>query len=183
MDEKQKAIRLKVTYQLQKGVDRVIDVLDTATLEDLHLTILAAFELTAGEMASFWLCGGQGYLREQEIPMIRMVDETTGETSASMRDVRTQDAIHDRRPYLVYEYDMLLMWVFHIEFVEWASVLHGMDYPLLVEEKGKMPNLELARASILSESSEGFINNEYYKDDNDDDDYRFEDLEGEYGNY
>ena len=97
-----KALRLKVYFENNPKIERVIDIETTGTLEDLHLTILAAFDFNAGEMASFWMVNDLLWLRTQEIPMIRVKDEITGEESASMEDVKTIDVINVNRKALIY---------------------------------------------------------------------------------
>ena len=149
-----KAIRLKIFFENLNKIERVVDVAYGTTLEHLHLTILAAFEFSAGEMASFWLCDPNDWLREQEVPMIRIKEEGSEEESACMSDVEVFAAINAQRPYLIYEYDMLLMWVLRIEFVEVVDQIESMGYPVLVSDQGKVPNADEARAKLLADSVE-----------------------------
>lgn len=149
-----KAIRLKVFFEKLEKVERVVDVEYDATLEHLHLTILAAFELSAGEMASFWLCSPNDWEREQEVPMIRIKEEGSDEESASMADVDIIAAVNENRPFLIYEYDMLLMWVLRIQFIEVVDQIAGMGYPALVSDQGKVPNADEARAKLLQDSGD-----------------------------
>ena len=148
-----KALRLKVYFENNPKIERVIDIETTGTLEDLHLTILAAFDFNAGEMASFWMVNDLLWLRTQEIPMIRVKDEITGEESASMEDVKTIDVINVNRKALIYEYDMLLMWVLRIEYLDTVDKIASMAYPVLVAESGKVPNADQARIDLLEENS------------------------------
>ncbi|MBI1184501.1 hypothetical protein GC194_09525 [bacterium] len=178
----QKAIRLKIYFEKETTIERVVDIdLDT-TLEDLHLTILAAFDFNAGEMASFWLCNTK-WERQQEIPMIRIVEEGSEIESACMSDVKTVAAINQERPSLIYEYDMLLMWVLRIEFVEITDKIASMAYPVLVHENGKVPNPDEARSKLLEENSTDHIAEDLFREGGGDDDYFYEDFEGEYDDY
>lgn len=171
-----KAIRLKIFFENLNKVERVVDVAFDSTLEHLHLTILAAFEFSAGEMASFWLCDPQDWIREQEVPMIRIQEEGSDEESACMADVEVIAAINGERRYLIYEYDMLLMWVLRIEFIEMVDQIESMEYPVLVSDQGKIPNVDEARTKLLEDSSEN-DDEDAFKDGGGYDDYD-EDFSG-----
>lgn len=183
------AIRLKVYFENDTNIERVVDVDYHCTLEDLHLTILAAFEFSAGEMASFWLCDNL-WVREQEVPMIRMFDDEEGEESASMADVETFAAINMQRPFLIYEYDMLLMWVLRIEYVETVAKIETLDYPVLVADKGTVPNADEAKAKLLTDASntdtsesETSEEDDIFEDGGGYDQYGAEDSESQYPDY
>lgn len=177
------AIRLKICFESDANIERVVDVDYNSTLEDLHLTILAAFEFSAGEMASFWLCNEE-WTREQEVPMIRMFDEERGEESASMADVETYAAINNERKFLIYEYDMLLMWVLRIEYIETIAKIESLTYPVLVADKGKVPNADEARGKLLTEAStETNDDSDIFKEGGGYDEYDIDDSESEYSDY
>ena len=180
--DQNKALRLKIYFDNDTNVERVIDIDLTATLEDLHLTILAAFELTAGEIAAFWLCN-ENWQREQEIPMIRMMDEENDEESACMSDVEVVAAINMSRPNLIYEYDMLLMWVLKVEYIEQIDKIASMEYPVLVSEQGKAANPDQARGQLLLDNNPESIANDLLKESGDLDDYGSDDLDSEYDDY
>ena len=178
-----KAIRLKIYFERDNDIERVVDIDSQSTLEDLHLTILAAFEFSAGEMASFWLCNNM-WEREQEVPMIRIKDEESQEECASMSDVETIGAINNERRFLIYEYDMLLMWVLRIEFIEIVNQIEGMEYPVLVADKGTVPNADEARGKLLMNSSEDDAEeSDMFKEGGGFDDYDIDDIESEYSDY
>lgn len=181
--DQNKALRLKIWFESDEKIERVIDIDFNATLEDLHLTILAAFELSAGEIASFWLCN-RDWQREQEIPMIRMTDEDSDEESACMSDVETFAAINVNRPNLIYEYDMLLMWVLKIKHVEQVNKISSMTYPVLVAETGKTPDPGAAREKLLLENNPSSIADDLLREGGGfDDDYSDEDINSEYEDY
>lgn len=157
MSNKQ-ALRLKISFEKDDKVERTVDIQPDSSLEDLHLTIMAAFELSPGEMASFWLIDGDNnWDRTQEVPMIRM-EQGDGEESASMRDVEIAAATNADRPRLIYEYDMLLMWVFKIEFEKMSDMVEHMEYPVLISDKGKLPNTDQARAEMLNSTDMNQLN-------------------------
>lgn len=176
-----KALRLKIYLSNDNNIERVVDIDYTSTLEDLHLTILAAFELNAGEMASFWLCEN-GFNRTQEVPMLRIEDEESKEESACMSDVETFAAINPDRKQLIYEYDMLLMWEVKIEFIESVDKIASMSYPVLVTESGKVPNPDEARAIMLIENTTESIADDLLRESGDSEDYK-DDIDSEYDDY
>lgn len=179
-----KAIRLKIYFERETNIERVVDIDYQSTLEDLHLTILAAFDFSAGEMASFWLCN-EMWTREQEVPMIRMFDEESKEESASMADVETFAAINKERPFLIYEYDMLLMWVLRIEYQETVDKIPTMEYPVLVSDKGSVPNAEEARGKLLTDASNTDMSSDsdIFKEGGGYDQYDVDDSDSEYPDY
>jgi hypothetical protein len=179
--DQNKALRLKIYKGDDDKIERVVDVDLESTLEDLHLTILAAFELNAGVMASFWLCEN-GFNRTQEVPMLRIEDEESKEESACMSDVTTYAAINAERKSLIYEYDMLLMWEFKIEYIEQVDKIASMSYPVLVDERGKLGNPDEARAKMLAENTTDSIADDLLRDSGDSSDYD-EGMDSEYGDY
>ncbi len=176
-----RALRLKIYFSNKPKIERVIDIDFDSTLEDLHLTILAAFELNAGEMASFWLCNNY-WGREQEVPMIRIEDEESKEESACMSDVKTMAAVNNDRKNLIYEYDMLLMWELKIEYIESVSKIAGMVYPVLVSESGKVPNADEERAKMLLENDNESIADDLLREGGGFEDYE-DDFDSEYDDF
>ena len=174
-----KALRLKIYFENETNIERIVEVEGNSTLEDLHLTIMAAFELSAGEMSSFWLSDKNTWQREQEIPMIRMIEGEGGEESASMADVQTASAVNEQRPCLIYEYDMLLLWVLRIEFMEVKEKQTQIGYPVLIRELGKAPNADKARAKLLSENTAEQIAEDLLKEGGNEDDYGLDGVESD----
>ncbi|MFY0673335.1 MAG: hypothetical protein JXQ87_08015 [Bacteroidia bacterium] len=179
--DQNKALRLKIYKGNDENVQRVVDIDIESNLEELHLTILAAFELNAGEMASFWLCEN-GFNRTQEVPMLRIEDEESKEESACMSDVKTYAAINNTCKSLIYEYDMLLMWEFKIEYIEQVNKIASMSYPVLVEEMGKVENPDEARAKLLAENTTESIANDLLREGGGFEDYD-ESIDSEYEDY
>lgn len=181
--EKGLAARLTITFSDEREVTRVVDVPLEEKLEYLHLTILAAFELNAGELASFWMTE-RHWERSQEIPMLRIEDEQTGEESACMSDVPIFSVINEERTQLIYVYDMLLMWEFKIEWIESPKIIDGMDYPVLVDESGKMPIADKARAEMInSENSDDLSRDLLGEDGGYEDDIDFDSIDADQDDY
>lgn len=151
------ACRLKVTFSKDESVYRVVDVPKDKDLEFLHLTMLASFGLSPGEIASFFVVQKGTWNRMMEIPMIKTYDpDEKGEEKielACMEDVEIGNAIGQELPQLIYEYDSMLQWEFKVEWVEDREKSDRFDYPILVEEGGKAPDQNLAKIAFISDNT------------------------------
>lgn len=144
------ATRLKIYFEKEPNIERVIEVPKNETLEFLHLSILAAIDFAAGEYASFWLTAENTWTRSAEVPLTNMDDLKDGEEpTACMKDVPILAAINEKQNKLIYEYDMLLMWQFKIEWLGDFPKNTQFDYPILVSEKGKAPNQNEAEKQFM----------------------------------
>jgi hypothetical protein len=108
---------LMITLDDEKNdVIRQLVVEGQSSLFDLHQSIVEAFELNPGEMASFYHVEGNWEMSE-EIPMEKF-DEKSPIRAMSECSVEDIFLNNDR---LVYVYDFLSLWTFFIERVKTAE--------------------------------------------------------------
>ncbi|MCB0737783.1 MAG: hypothetical protein KDC92_09745 [Bacteroidetes bacterium] len=147
-------MRLKITFEKDATIMRVVDVPKDKNLEFLHLTILACLELSPGEITSFWL-SDNNWGRTVEIPLIQDStvpdDGKEHEKMAVMEDVPIAEAINEHMPKLIYEYDPMIQWSFKIEFIEYRAESDQFEYPILVQENGKAPDHNLAKIAFINQ--------------------------------
>lgn len=108
---------LMITLDDEKNdVIRQLVVEGQSSLFDLHQSIVEAFKLNPGEMASFYYVEGNWEMSE-EIPMEKF-DEKSPIRAMSECNVEDIFLENDR---LVYVYDFLSLWTFFIERVKTAE--------------------------------------------------------------
>jgi len=119
-----------------EDVYRDIEIQDTATLEDLHNTIVQSFDFDGLEMASFYLTDeelNQGL----EIPLFNMEEEK--KANNLMSNTLVKDVISQEKPNLLYVYDFLNMWRFLISLMETGDEAPGIEYPQVAYAQGIRP--------------------------------------------
>jgi len=131
-------IRLRVIVDIEEDVFRDIIIGRTASLEDLHRGILAAFEFGEGEMASFFQ-SDEDWGRGREIPLMDMGMNDAGIPFPSMRTTAVEDMVSQANDRMVYVYDFLRMWCFYVEIVGLEEG-ETPEYPLLAQEFGNAPD-------------------------------------------
>lgn len=179
------ASRLRITFQNDESVSRVVDVPKDKSLEFLHLTAMACYGLSPGEIASFYIVNQDNWEKTAEVPQVRVYDPDqhgNQQESACMEDVLIKDAINGKDQKLIYEYDSMLQWGFKVEWIEDREKSTDFDYPILVQESGKLPDHQLAKVTFLNTHASDedlretkILQNGQGYPDLDDDDFEFED--------
>ena len=131
-------IRFRVIIDIEEDVFRDILIGRTASLEDFHRGILAAFDFGEGEMASFFQ-SDEHWGRGREVPLMDMGMDDMGNAYPSMRTTAIEEIASKANDRMVYVYDFLRMWCFYVEVI---SVEEGdtPEFPLLAQEFGEAPD-------------------------------------------
>ena len=124
-------IKLRITLESKEDVFRELIIDENLNLEDLHKSIIQNFQLNEFEMASFYQTDSNLNLGIE----ISLFDtsEKAGDTLV-MNQVSITSLLHSSETQLIYVYDFLKMWRFHIQFIE-----HKEEEVNLISI-GSMPN-------------------------------------------
>jgi hypothetical protein len=164
-------LKIRVVLDHDDQVFRDIEVETSGSMEDLHETILAAFNITNDQMASF-------YESDEEWnkgPEIALMDMGTSEEPVSlMTDTSIQDKLVERSR-LLYVYDFLNLRIFYVEVISLAAKEAALEYPRVVMGLGEMPEIEdpfdldsLMEGIDLSERRDSVKVDDDFDDDSDD---------------
>lgn len=131
-------LRFRVIIDIEEDVFRDILIGRTASLEDFHRGILAAFDFGEGEMASFFQ-SDEHWGRGREVPLMDMGMDDMGNPYPSMRTTAIEEIVSAANDRMVYVYDFLRMWCFYVEVI---GVEEGdtPEFPLLAQEFGEAPD-------------------------------------------
>ena len=131
-------LRFRVIIDIEEDVFRDILIGRTASLEDFHRGILAAFDFGEGEMASFFQ-SDEHWGRGREVPLMDMGMDDMGNAYPSMRTTAIEEIASKANDRMVYVYDFLRMWCFYVEVI---GVEEGdtPEFPLLAQEFGEAPD-------------------------------------------
>ena len=102
---------IQVHLEYKKDVIRDIEINSSSNLEELHRTILIAFELDKNELASFYITNDEFELL-QEIPLFSMEDKEN--SMLGMSDIILSSILKREGSQLLYIYDFMKMWRFLI---------------------------------------------------------------------
>jgi hypothetical protein len=152
---------VRAILNTEEDIFRDVALSSTATLEQAHHAIAAAFDLNPGQMASFYRTDAE-WNQGDEIPLMSM-DPAVG---PSMAALHVGDVLGAPGQRLLFVYDFLEMWSFLVEFVRHED--RECSEPEVVLSYGARPE----SAPELQYGGGGFSGN-----DGDD----FEDDEDEYG--
>jgi len=126
-------IKLRVTLESKEDVIRELIIDEKLNLENLHKSIIQNFQLNEFEMASFYQTDSNLNLGIE----ISLFDtsEKAGDILV-MNQVSINSLLHSSETQLIYVYDFLKMWRFHIQFIENKKAGEGED----LISVGSMPN-------------------------------------------
>jgi hypothetical protein len=140
---------------------REIEIESNSTFEEFHYAILEAVGLQGEELASFYLCDSL-WNKDKEITLLDMSEEEN--KIDIMSECKLKNYISDHDQKLIYEYDFLNMWTFHIELVKVKPPQPKTKYPLCVRKVGKLTPRSKTNNSFLpsdiEESDFGFSEKE-----------------------
>jgi hypothetical protein len=108
-------IKLRITLESKQDVIRELVLDSELNLEQLHQEIIKHFNLNEFEMASFYIADTNLDLG-QEIPLFDTSEK--GNEVITMNQMIISSVLHSPESQLIYVYDFLNMWRFHIQFVE-----------------------------------------------------------------
>ena len=128
--------KFRLILDTKEDIIREIAIAKEFTLEDLHETILSAFEINGKEMASFYHTD-QNWVQGDEIPLFNMSEQVGGLTQ--MRDYKIEFIFNNVNKKMIYVYDFLNLWTFFVEYVEDFETNENKSIPLLLFSLGEMP--------------------------------------------
>jgi len=130
--------RFKVTFEDYDDVSRDVEIRANQTFEDLHYAIHSYIGFDASKSASFFISDDH-WKRGKEISN-RDLRGGDKETVAPFRNSRLYDFIADPHQKILYQFDPLEKWSFHIELVKiLPGEEFGVIYPRCVKSIGEAP--------------------------------------------
>jgi hypothetical protein len=147
-----KVFKLRVLLDSEGTVFRDIEIKANQTFEELHNTILDAFEFDGNEMASFYL-SNDNWDKGKEIPLVDLEDEEDTE-GKSMSNTLISDHVSTMNQKLIYVYDFLKMWCFYVEVLGISEENKKEVYPFVSMTFGDAPS-EDSREADYSEDFDG----------------------------
>ena len=126
-------IILRITLESELDVIREFIINEKLNLEELHLEIIKIFNLDKFEMASFFLTDDNLNLL-QEITLV----ETEEENNMVMKNVKITSILNASNPSIIYIYDFMNMWRFHIQFVKKENLSY-IEQTKCLYSKGNLP--------------------------------------------
>ena len=126
--------KFRVVIDHEKDVFRDIEIQGSQNFEDLHGAIISAFDFRGDQMASFYM-SNESWEKGQEIGLMDMsFGEETG--PPTMNSALIEQFVKEKDQKILYVYDFLKMWRFHIQFIENKKAGEGED----LISVGAMPN-------------------------------------------
>ena len=117
----------------QADIFRDIEISSEDTFEDFHNTIVQAFALNSGEMASFYKSDDH-WNQGDEISLFAVDEKAFVMSDWSLKQMCTE--VGDK---LLYIFDFLNMWTFYVELMKINEPKSGESYPRLIYSEGIMP--------------------------------------------
>lgn len=117
----------------QADIFRDIEISSEDTFEDFHNSIIQAFALDTGEMASFYK-SDEHWNQGDEISLFPVNDQ-----AFVMGDWHLEQMCSETGDKFLYIFDFLNMWTFYVELMEIGEPKSGESYPRLIYSEGIMP--------------------------------------------
>lgn len=141
---------IRISAQDQENVYREVLLPNDITFEDFHFAILDAFELEAGEMASFYI-SNKNWTKKQEITLMDMgMDEEKKDDTNKvllMSDLKLSDVIDEKQQHFLYLYDFFFCNNFTVEVL--STMEDQTIEPLLVESVGEFKSNDDALTELM----------------------------------
>lgn len=143
----------KISPISDKEVYREIQIPTNYSFEDFHHSILDAFEIQPGEMASFYTADEQ-FSKGLEITLMDMNVNEDEAVNLLMKDVPLDRIIKEKIFHFVYDYDFLFLKSFHVHL---SKIVENRDddVVLLVDSKGKYKVDQSQFTDFLMEDLDG----------------------------
>jgi hypothetical protein len=154
-------IKLRIILETKEDVIREIAISKQENLEQLHHSIIKHFNLDEFEMASFYRCNANLELGEE----ISLFDTSeNGIPSNIMNNNSISSILFKEESQLVYVYDFLKMWRFHIQFVEENENLESGCIKSVGEVPDQAPeiNFEEERKEEFNPNGDAFDDSEEF---------------------
>ncbi|MDC0249626.1 plasmid pRiA4b ORF-3 family protein [Flavobacteriales bacterium] len=125
---------IQVYLEYEEDVIRDIEISSTSNLEELHYSIITAFQLKKNELASFYITNKEFELL-QEIPLLN-VDEKENPMLV-MNKIIISSILTKQGDQLLYVYDFMKMWRFLITLIEKKK--ETISQPKCIKSVGEIP--------------------------------------------
>ena len=155
-----KGFTFKISAESQKKVFREVLIPENMNFEDFHFAILDAFEIDAGEMASFYVSDSQ-WQKNKEITLMDMGATEEGKNTALMQDTLVCNHASKVKDRLLYVYDFLFCKDFKLELI--AVEAHSDGIPMLLKSEGQYASSNSQVNDLENLILEGFEQNEEFQ--------------------
>ena len=142
--------RFRVLLQHEnEDIFRDIDIELTDTLQNLHDSIQDAFEFDNSQMASFYL-SNDDWEKGEELTLFDM-NEPGAEDIRMMNEATIANTFAGEGDKLLYVFDFMNIWTFHVELVQVLKASPKISYPAIVHFVGKAPNQYTKSAAMQNQ--------------------------------
>lgn len=163
---------IRAILDSEEDVIRDIAIKSDASLFDLHMAIVDAFNLHKDEMSSFFR-SNDAWEQGEEISMMEFDPDMK---SNALERVTLHGGFEEKASKMLFVYDYLSLWTFFLETVDIRPADEGKSYPEVVGKMGtppeKAPEKEMTSDNLADEFEDPLNNN-----DSDDSSY---DIENEW---
>lgn len=125
-------LRIRTILDVDSDVLRDIEIDESSSLKDLHVSIIKSYGFEGKEMASFYKTN-ENWEQGDEMSLI---DFGAGE---DFSDESLGAVFSSKNNKLLYVYDFLELWTFFIEVIEVSEMNKNVRYPNLVFSQGNVP--------------------------------------------
>ena len=132
--------RFKVHFEEYEDTIRVLEIRTSQTFEELHLAIQDAVGFDKAHPASFYMSNDR-WIKGQEITLADMGhEEEDRKVPLIMSECKMKDHINDPHQKIIYIFDFIEMWIFHIELIGITLIEDPeLTYPACVKSIGPAP--------------------------------------------
>jgi hypothetical protein len=125
-------LRIRTILDVDSDVLRDIEIDESSSLRDLHISIIKSYGFEGKEMASFFKTN-ENWEQGDEMSLI---DFGVGE---DLSNESLGKVFSSKNNKLLYVYDFLELWTFFIEVIEVSEIDKDIKYPNLVFSQGEVP--------------------------------------------
>lgn len=148
---------IRAILDADDDVIRDVAIAGNATLFDLHILMVEAFDLDRGEMSSFFKSNDE-WDQGEEISMMDF-DPTTGKNP--LDNMLVQEAFAEVGSRMLFAYDYMNLWTFYLEATDVKDAIEGRPHPAVIGSVGQRPK----QAPQKEMRAEGLEDDIYNMDD------------------
>jgi len=165
--------RFRIILQHENDdIFRDIDIETDATLESLHYCIQEAFEFDNSQMASFYL-SNDAWEKGEEITLLDMNELGSDDDIRMMNETIIGKTFVGEGDKVLYIFDFMNIWKFHIELVQIGTAKNEISYPAIVNVVGQAPS-QYSKSEVMQQEETVFLD-ALKEEDRIDDDLTFQD--------
>ncbi|MEO9532994.1 MAG: hypothetical protein ABJG68_15680 [Crocinitomicaceae bacterium] len=169
--------RVLIDTEKSEEIFRDIIISSTENFETFYQSILAAFEWSGQELASFYV-SNESWDKGHEIALMDMQLSDSLDSPSIMKETIIQDLVSSSNQRFVLVYDFLRMWCFMIELIE--VIQEDFEGPMLDLSVGIAP---LEDSKEIDFSNDNFSGGSDLGNDIDDIFSEFSDDDDEFGGF